>query len=227
MQKGTVRAQALEQERTPPRPRSGRVVSSESSTSRPRRRDVLEKILAATSVDSDVIMATTGFTGRELYAIDDRPNHLYMVGSMGCASSLGLGLALARPDLRVVVIDGDGAALMRMGAFATLGALGPPNLVHLVLDNGVHDSTGGQATVSPRVSFAEVAAACGYGYALEGNGVDVVDQALATTTSCDRPVFGHILIEPGTQQDLPRPTVTPVEVKERLMKQIAAVAKAL
>ena len=78
--------------------------------------DILERVRAAASVDSDVIVATTGYTGRELYSIDDRPNHLYMVGSMGCASSLGLGLALARPDLRVVVIDGDGAALMRMGA---------------------------------------------------------------------------------------------------------------
>lgn len=227
MRKGTVRAQALEPRSTPPRTGSGRVVSHKSSTALPRRRDVLERILAATSVDSDVIVATTGFTGRELYSIDDRPNHLYMVGSMGCASSLGLGLALARPDLRVVVIDGDGAALMRMGAFATLGALGPSNLVHLVLDNGVHESTGGQATVSPRVSFAGVAAACGYGLALEGDDADIVDQALTATTSCDRPVFGHIVIEPGTAQNLPRPALTPVEVKERLMKQIFDAEKAM
>ncbi len=80
---------------------------------------------------------------------------------------MALGLALARPDLRVVALDGDGAALMRMGAFATLGAYGPANLRHLLLDNGVHDSTGGQATVSPQVSFAEIAAACGYASALE------------------------------------------------------------
>ena len=104
---------------------------------------------------------------------------------------------------------------------------GPPNLVHIVLDNGVHDSTGGQATVSPWISFAGVAAACGYGRALEGDDAGIVDQALAATTSCDRPVFGHIVIEPGIAQDLPRPTVTPVEVKERLRKQISAVAKAL
>jgi phosphonopyruvate decarboxylase len=92
--------------------------------------------------------------GRELYAIDDRPNQLYMVGSMGCVCRFALGLALARPDLRVLALDGDGAALMRMGAFATVGAYGPPNLQHLLLDNGAHDSTGGQATVSARVSFA-------------------------------------------------------------------------
>ena len=98
--------------------------------------------------DSSVVIASTGFTGRELYALDDRNNHLYMVGSMGCASSLALGLALARPDLRVVVLDGDGAALMRMGNFATIGAYPAANLVHVLLDNEAHDSTGAQATVS-------------------------------------------------------------------------------
>ena len=80
---------------------------------------------------------------------------------MGCASAMGLGVALntARP---VVVLDGDGAALMKMGSLATIGAQAPANLVHVVLDNGVHDSTGGQATVSPIVDFAGVALACGY-----------------------------------------------------------------
>ena len=73
---------------------------------------------------------------------------------MGCVTPIALGLALARPDLRVVALDGDGAALMRMGVFATIGAYGPSNLMHLLLDNGAHDSTGGQATVSSTVSFA-------------------------------------------------------------------------
>ena len=88
-------------------------------------------------------------------------------GSMGRVVPLALGLALARPDLRVVALDGDGAALMRMGAFATVGAYGLPNLRHLLLDNGAHDSTGGQATASPNVSFAQVAAACSYASSLE------------------------------------------------------------
>ncbi|MGM2890697.1 thiamine pyrophosphate-dependent enzyme, partial [Bacillus cereus group sp. BC70] len=87
-----------------------------------------------------VVLASTGFCGRELYAIDDRPNQLYMVGSMGCVTPLALGLALARPDLRVVAVDGDGAALMRMGVFATLGTYGPANLTHVLLDNGAHES---------------------------------------------------------------------------------------
>src|SRR6185312_6741324 len=130
------------------------------------RSDALRAVIAHTSADSSVVLASTGFCGRELYAIDDRPNQLYMVGSMGCVVPLALGLALRRPDLRVVALDGDGAALMRLGAFATVGAYAPPNLWHLLLDNGAHDSTGGQATVSGRISFAGVAAACGYSAAL-------------------------------------------------------------
>jgi phosphonopyruvate decarboxylase len=134
---------------------------------------------------------------------------------------LALGLAMARPDLRVVALDGDGAALMRMGAFATVGAYGPPNLVHLLLDNAVHDSTGGQATVSPLVSFAGVAAACGYSEAMEGDDDELVDQILHRPAA-DGPRFARIRISAGTPADLPRPSVTPVEVKERLMKHIAA-----
>ena len=121
---------------------------------RPSRRAALEAVVAHTPAASTVVLAGTGFCGRELYALADRPNQLYMVGSMGCVAPLALGLALARPDLTVVALDGDGAALMRLGVLATIGAYGPPNLRHLLLDNGVHDSTGGQATVSPVVSFA-------------------------------------------------------------------------
>ena len=107
------------------------------------------------------VVATTGKTGRELFTCEDRPQQLYQVGSMGCASAMGLGIALntQRP---VLVLDGDGAALMKLGTVATVGAHAPGNLIHVVLDNGVHDSTGGQATVSPNVDFAAVAQACGY-----------------------------------------------------------------
>src|SRR3984885_14924854 len=176
MQKGSVAAHAL---------KGGAGAFAERSTvsraviaphrvaleARPSREDALRLVIAQTPVASAVLLASTGFCGRELYAIDDRPNHLYMVGSMGCVLPLALGLALARPDLRVVALDGDGAALMRMGAFATAGTYGPPNLQHLLLDNGAHDSTGGQATVSPQVSFAQIAAACGYASSLETDDV--------------------------------------------------------
>ena len=183
------------------------------------RREALRRVIANTPVDSTVVLASTGFCGRELYALDDRPNQLYMVGSMGCVTSFALGLALTRPDLRVIALDGDGAALMRMGAFATLGAYGPPNLTHVLLDNGVHDSTGGQATVSPNLSFADIAAACGYASAVDSDDPNVLDEVFAAP-ALDGPRFVRLAIKPGTPSDLPRPTITPVEVKTRLMHHI-------
>jgi phosphonopyruvate decarboxylase len=188
---------------------------------RPSRQEALRAVVAGTSPESTVLLASTGFCGRELYAIDDRPNHLYMVGSMGCVLPLALGLALARPEIRVIALDGDGAALMRLGAFATAGAYGPPNLWHLLLDNGVHDSTGGQATVSPRVSFAEMAAACGYASSLETSELARISSWL-TERPIDGARFARLFIRSGTPNDLPRPSVTPVEVKTRLMRHIGA-----
>jgi phosphonopyruvate decarboxylase len=172
-------------------------------------------------VASTVVLAATGFCGRELYAIADRPNHLYMVGSMGCVAPLALGLALARPDLTVIALDGDGAALMRLGAFATVGAYGPPNLRHLLLDNGVHDSTGGQATVSPTVSFAQIAAACGYAAALETEDPGRIADWLRAPPASG-PSFARLLIRAGTSDALPRPSMSPVEVKRRLLQHLGA-----
>ena len=158
MQKGSVAAYALKSGAAFTAKRSAAAVAVRNlgvaPESRPSRQEALRQVVAHTPSTSTAVLATTGFCGRELWAIDDRPNHLYMVGSMGCVVPFALGLALARPDLCVLALDGDGAALMRMGAFATVGAYAPPNLRHLLLDNAAHDSTGGQATVSPRVSFA-------------------------------------------------------------------------
>jgi phosphonopyruvate decarboxylase len=169
-----------------------------------------------------VIIATTGYTGRELFALEDRPNQLYMVGSMGCASSLGLGLSLARPDLQVIVVDGDGAALMRMGNLATIGTYGGPNLIHILLDNEAHDSTGAQATVSCNFSFAQVANACGYSLALAGNELELLDELLAASNR-EGPRFAQIKIRTGTARELPRPQLTPPETKERLMAHLARI----
>jgi phosphonopyruvate decarboxylase len=184
---------------------------------RPSRQEALREVVAQTSASATAVLASTGFCGRELYAIADRPNHLYMVGSMGCVAPLALGLALARPDLRVVALDGDGAALMRMGAFATVGTYGPPNLQHLLLDNGAHDSTGGQATVSPNVSFAQVAAACGYASSLETDDVGQIAPWLNSPPEGGSR-FARLLTRTGTPRDLPRPSIAPIEVKTRLMR---------
>jgi phosphonopyruvate decarboxylase len=110
---------------------------------------------------------------------------------------------------------------MRMGAFATVGAYGPPNLQHLLLDNGVHDSTGGQATVSPGVSFADIAAACGYASSLETDEVTRIGPWLDSQPEAG-PRFARLMIRPGTPDNLPRPSVSPSDVKTRLMKHLGA-----
>jgi phosphonopyruvate decarboxylase len=224
MRKGSVVPRALQRRgldiRSQPGSAQRRALWRPQGTQRAARSEALERIVDHTPEQGTVIIATTGYTGRELFALADRPNQLYMVGSMGCAASIGLGLALTRRDLRVVVIDGDGAALMRMGSLATAGAYAGPNLYHLVLDNEAHDSTGAQATVSPCIRFAGIADACGYEVTMEGDDPALVDQVLSTKAHFG-PVFGHLKIRTGTLKDLPRPSSTPEEVAQRLMAHIA------
>jgi len=183
----------------------------------PSRQDVLKELVACSDVSETVLIASTGFNGRELYAIDDRPNQLYMVGSMGCAASLGLGLSLVRPDKKIIVIDGDGAALMRMGNMATVGAYAGENYYHLLLDNHVHESTGGQATVSSAVDFPAVAAACRYQNVFSAPAwppdIDGFLQAKA-------PVFKYIETHQAVPEGLPRPSIKPANVARRLMKHL-------
>jgi phosphonopyruvate decarboxylase len=194
---------------------TGRV--REQASYRPSRREILSAVIEGSPPHSTAVLASTGFCGRELYAIEDRPNQLYMVGSMGCVALLALGLALARPDLRIVAVDGDGAALMRMGAFATIGAYAPANLWHLLLDNGVHDSTGGQTTVSPLVDFVQIAAACGYAAAYEAHNLQQISEWLDQPPR-GGPKFARVLIRSGTPQHLPRPTMAPADVARRFIR---------
>ena len=181
------------------------------------RQQALAAVIDQTPEEESIVVGTTGYTGRELFAIADRPNQLYMVGSMGCASSFGLGLSRALPDKRIVVADGDGAALMRMGNFATVGAYGGDNFQHLLLDNGVHESTGGQATVSRAISFAGVARACGYRQADEGLAAADLDRFLRGERG---PALLQLKTRRGVPEGLPRPDVTPRQVKERLMRHL-------
>jgi phosphonopyruvate decarboxylase len=188
--------------------------SKKAESELPSRHRVLKALVDCTDVSETVLIASTGFSGRELYAIADRPNQLYMVGSMGCASSLGLGLSLVRPDRKIVVIDGDGAALMRMGNLATVGAYGSQNLFHLLLDNHVHESTGGQATVSTAVDFPAVAVACGYQSVFRANAVSPGFDGLLRAKA---PAFMYIETSRGVPEGLPRPTVKPASAARRLM----------
>lgn len=110
----------------------------------------------------ELVIVCNGFPSREAYTHRDRPEHFYMIGSMGAAPAIGLGVALAQPRRKVVVFDGDGNVLMSMGTLATVGALQPKNLIHIVFDNEVYGSTGNQPTLSRAVHLDAVASATGY-----------------------------------------------------------------
>jgi phosphonopyruvate decarboxylase len=225
MQKGSVAPYALERDPMESVPRRADSTRAQpragSDLERVSRQDALREVVARTPEGTTAILASTGYCGRELYAIADRHNQIYMVGSMGCVLPWALGLALARPDLDVLALDGDGAALMRMGAMATVGAYRPANLKHLLLDNGAHDSTGGQATVSPRISFAGVAAACGYARTLESDDLAEVAAWLQEPRLAG-PSFARLGIRTGTPAGLPRPSISPVDVRRRFMQHFAA-----
>ena len=215
MEKGSVAEEGLEQPEVPARPRGVRhdLCTRGFGGALPTRMAALERILAV-APDTAALIATTGKCGRELFTLADRPQHLYQVGSMGCASAMGLGVALnaARP---VLVLDGDGAALMKLGSLATIGVQAPSNLVHLVLDNGVHDSTGGQSTASANVDFAALAVACGYRSASACDSLAGLEDALKAALSEAGPHLIHLRIAPGSLANLGRPTVKPAEVARR------------
>ncbi len=217
MRKGAVAPYSLQQNPGFQNPAGGSEEGTTTTTTElSTRHAVLRELVANTDVAETVLIASTGFAGRELYAIEDRPNHLYMVGSMGCASSLGLGLSMVRPDKQVIIVDGDGAALMRMGNFATVGAYAGSNFYHLLLDNQVHESTGGQGTVSSAIDFPAIARACGYRNVYRSGGIGYLSNFLDS----GGPAFMHIQTKCGVPDGLPRPAIKPVDVARRLIKHI-------
>jgi len=188
------------------------------------REQALEQLLPWINQGASLpaVVSTTGKLSRELYELDDRDhgreNRFYMVGSMGCAAPFALGIAKAESDKSrdrgdrtrsVVVLDGDGAVLMKMGALGTIGMLGPSNFHHLVFDNGCYESTGGQPTCSPFVDFDSVALACGYRRADSVSDRTELQRALGEHLSSEGPTFLRILIRAGSRPDLGRPSLKP------------------
>jgi len=218
MPKGSVAPEKLDEaaRALPPR---GTLTDYTEGGERPTRYRTLERHLALVP-DTAAVIASTGKSGRELFTLDDRDQHLYQVGSMGCASGMALGVAL-NSDRKVVALDGDGAVLMKMGALATVGAYQPDNLIHIVLDNGVHDSTGGQSTVSASVEFAEIAISSGYATAAKCDTLDGFEKAYSAALSADGPHLIHMRILPGSLKELGRPTVKPREVARRFKAFLA------
>jgi len=219
MRKGSVAEEPLDAQPLPARPPGAHSDLRMGSTP-PTRMSTLERMLSILP-DSAAVIATTGKAGRELFTLADRPQHLYQVGSMGCAAGMGLGTALAVGGRPVVVVDGDGAALMKLGSLATIGAYAPRNLIHLVLDNGTYDSTGGQMTVSPSVDFAGIAIACGYAGGFSCNDLGGFADALQQALAGNGPHLVHMRIAPGSLDKLGRPTITPPEVARRFRAFLA------
>ena len=225
MQKGSVAPYALSRRFEPESIKTDLQQDlSANQNERLTRTAAIELILNALAGD-EAIIATTGKTGRELFTISDRPNHLYVVGGMGTASAIGFGVAHALPKQRVVVIDGDGAALMKLGALATIGFYQPSNLLHIVLDNQAHDSTGGQQTASGIVRFAAIAAAANYRSAFAVDRPEDIREAVRLLRYRPGPSLLHVKIQPGSPAKLGRPTVAPHEVKERFSQFLSSRTK--
>ncbi|GAA0367586.1 phosphonopyruvate decarboxylase [Bacillus horti] len=184
---------------------------------RPSRHEALTVINSLKDKDT-IQLATTGMTGRELYEIEDSPSNLYMVGSMGCVSSFGLGVSLAQrsTNRNVVVIDGDGSLIMRMGSLATNGTYHPPNMLHVLLDNNAHDSTGGQSTVSHNVQFVEAAASCGYAKSFYVHNLTELKNRIEEWRQSKGLTFLHLKTAKGHKEKLGRPKIKPYEVRQRL-----------
>ena len=183
----------------------------------PTRLSALETI--SKSTDDCVLLATTGKTGRELYEIKDRKNNLYMVGSMGCASSLGLGISI-NTDKKVVVVDGDGSLLMRLGSMSTNAYCAPKNMLHILLDNNSYDSTGGQDTISNNVDFINIAKSCGYENIIYCHDLNDLEETINNFRKNKGLTFIYLKIKKGSKKNLGRPGIKPYEVKDRLIKFI-------
>ena len=178
-------------------------------------------LLAPQVPEGTVCIHANGYIGRAGYAARDRDESFYMIGSMGLASSLGLGVALARPERRVLVLDGDGNVLMNLGTLATIAASAPRNLLHVCFDNGVHASTGAQPTISERVDLGELARTAGYRAVVRVESPAGLEAALPGFLSGAGPAFLHVRISPGPAGPPgPRIPYEPVEMTTRLRRAL-------
>lgn len=175
--------------------------------------------------DNDIVVSTTGKTSRELFEVRERYSQghgrdFLTVGSMGHSSQIALGIALQKPNYRVICLDGDGAVLMHAGALAIVGQKAPPNFVHIVINNESHDSVGGQPTASPNVDYVDFAQAMGYRNALRAATSKEIESALAQLLDSEGPSLLEIKTRKGSRQDLGRPTITPLENRNELMRRL-------
>lgn len=188
------------------------------------REDIIKHIVAVTR--EDIIISTTGKASRELFEIREANGQTHgtdflTVGSMGHSSSIAFGIALQKPDKKIWIIDGDGAFLMHMGSMAVIGSYAPKNIVHIIINNGSHETVGGQPTVANIVNIVEIAKGCGYPNALSVDNFEDLDRALNEAKEKDELFLIEVKCAIGAREDLGRPTTTAKENKEVFMKYLA------
>lgn len=180
------------------------------------------RTVAAALEQKDCIVSTTGMISRELFEYREAMNQgherdFLTVGSMGHASQIALGIALSQPERRVWCFDGDGATIMHMGSLAIVASKEPCNYMHVVFNNGAHDSVGGQPTVGLDIDLPAVAKAVGYKTVFSVDSKSGLESVLEKVKSLQGPVLLEVKVKKGNRKDLGRPTTTPIQNKESLM----------
>lgn len=183
-----------------------------------RRKEAI-KIIVDNLKGDEAIISTTGKISRELYYDGkESETNFYVVGSMGCAISIGFGIAVQKPRKKVVVLDGDGAVLMKMGTLSTVGHYKLPNLIHIVLDNESYDSTGGQPSVSGTIELDKAALNLGYLTSLKVHTKEELMASIENALETRGPHFILIKVSKGADKNLGRPKLTPPQIKERFIR---------
>ena len=188
----------------------------------PLKREAAIQLIASSLSKEDIIVSTTGMRSRELCeyrtsAFMEHEKDFLTVGSMGHASQIALGIALEKKKCKVFCFDGDGSTLMHMGSLAIIGSLHPDNYVHVIFNNGAHDSVGGQPTVAFNIDLCKIAQACGYEAALSVSDSDSLCEALKRITYMHGPILLEVKVRKGARKDLGRPTTTPLQNKDTFM----------
>ena len=180
------------------------------------------QMVAASMDKKAVVVSTTGKISRELFEYRENSEHAHhrdflTVGSMGHASQIALGIALNKPDRNIYCFDGDGAVIMHMGSMAITASMKCKNYVHVVFNNGAHDSVGGQPTIGLNIDIPNIAACCGYKKVISVEKREELQEILTSLAANEGPVLLEIKVKKGSRDNLGRPTTTPIENKTALM----------
>ena len=169
-------------------------------------------------ISTEPIVSANGFISRDLFNVHDKKTNFYMIGSMGLASSIGLGIAIKKPKKKVFVFDGDGNILMNLGSLVTIGSLKPKNLVHVVFDNNSHESTGNQPTSSSQINLAKIAKTVNYKIFVVQSKTKLMS-ILKELKNLQGPIFLLVKISVSNERSK-RVSWTPKTIRDRVMKSL-------